>query len=65
MSKYNFAAIILIAACIRETAAVAQQNRGTPEQQAACAPDAFRFCGSYIPLIPPRLKVVCGKEIRI
>lgn len=30
------------------TAAVAQE-RGTPEQRAACAPDAFRLCSSYIP----------------
>jgi hypothetical protein len=31
------------------TAAAAQENRGTPEQRAACAPDAFRLCISYIP----------------
>ena len=31
------------------TAASAQENRGTPEQRAACAPDAFRFCVGYIP----------------
>jgi hypothetical protein len=31
------------------TTALAQDNRGTPEQQAACAPDAFRLCASYIP----------------
>ena len=29
--------------------ASAQENRGTPEQRAACAPDAFRLCVSYIP----------------
>src|SRR5215471_7747498 len=27
----------------------AQENHGTPEQRTACAPDAFRLCGSYIP----------------
>jgi hypothetical protein len=27
----------------------AQENRGTPEQRAACAPDAFRLCFGYIP----------------
>lgn len=27
----------------------AQENRGTPEQRAACTPDAFRLCSSYIP----------------
>lgn len=31
------------------TAASAQENRGTPEQRAACAPDAFRLCIGYIP----------------
>ncbi|TFV75925.1 hypothetical protein E4K64_14660 [Bradyrhizobium frederickii] len=31
------------------TTAFAQDNRGTAEQQAACAPDAFRLCSSYIP----------------
>ena len=27
----------------------AQDNHGTPEQRAACAPDAFRLCSGYIP----------------
>ncbi|WP_229189048.1 MULTISPECIES: hypothetical protein [Bradyrhizobium] len=31
------------------SAASAQENRGTPEQRAACAPDAFRLCSVYIP----------------
>ena len=30
-------------------AAVAQDNRGTPEQQMACTPDVFRLCGAQIP----------------
>ena len=29
--------------------ALAQDSQGTPEQRAACAPDAFRFCGRYTP----------------
>ncbi|MBR1087899.1 hypothetical protein JQ621_10545 [Bradyrhizobium manausense] len=29
--------------------ALAQEDRGTPEQRAACTPDAFRLCASYIP----------------
>ena len=49
MSKYNFAVIVVIAACTFRTVAIAQENWGTPEQQAACAPDAFRLCISYIP----------------
>jgi hypothetical protein len=31
------------------TTASAQENRGSPEQRAACAPDAFRFSVTYIP----------------
>jgi hypothetical protein len=31
------------------SAAFAQEERGTPEQRAACTPDAFRLCVSYIP----------------
>ena len=27
----------------------APENRGTPEQRAACAPDAFRPCIGYVP----------------
>ena len=30
-------------------AAVAQDNRGTMEQQMACTPDVFRLCGAQIP----------------
>lgn len=30
-------------------AAFAQEDRGTAEQRAACAPDAFRLCIGYIP----------------
>ena len=29
--------------------AVAQENRGTMEQQMACTPDVFRLCGDQIP----------------
>jgi hypothetical protein len=30
-------------------AALAQDNRGTMEQQMACTPDVFRLCGAQIP----------------
>jgi hypothetical protein len=30
-------------------AGFAQENRGTPEQRAACTSDAFRLCSAYIP----------------
>ena len=38
-----------LAVLLCATTASAQDNRGTPEQRAACAPDAFRFCVGYIP----------------
>jgi hypothetical protein len=41
-----FAAAVVALGC---AAALAQENRGTPEQRAACTPDAFRLCGAYIP----------------
>jgi hypothetical protein len=31
------------------TSALAQEYRGTMEQQMACTPDVFRFCGAQIP----------------
>jgi hypothetical protein len=31
------------------TTSSAQENHGAAEQRAACMPDAFRSCGSYIP----------------
>jgi hypothetical protein len=38
-----------LAVLLCATTASAQENRGTPEQRAACAPDAFRLCLGYIP----------------
>jgi hypothetical protein len=49
MKSPSHIATVLLAACISHTTALAQEDRGTPEQQAACAPDAFRLCSSYIP----------------
>src|ERR1700756_5374459 len=40
--------IALAAALVFASSAFAQDNQGTPEQRAACAPDAFRLCGRYI-----------------
>ena len=40
---------IPVLALLCASAASAQDNRGTPEQRAACMPDAFRLCSSYIP----------------
>ena len=38
-----------LAVLLCATTASGQENRGTPEQRAACAPDAFRLCVGYIP----------------
>ena len=40
--------IQVLAVLLCATTASAQENRGTPEQRAACAPDAFRLCVGYI-----------------
>jgi hypothetical protein len=49
MFNYTLAFFIFAAASFSNAFAVAQENRGSPEQRAACAPDAFRLCASYIP----------------
>jgi hypothetical protein len=55
ISKTRRRCIALAAALLRATTASAQENRDTPEQKAACAPDAFRLCAGYIP-DPARLE---------
>ena len=47
MFKYTLA--VMLVALFANGTVFAQENRGTPEQRAACAPDAFRLCASYIP----------------
>ena len=49
ISKFEGRSIAVLAVLFCATTAFAQENRGTPGQRAACAPDAFRFCSSYIP----------------
>jgi hypothetical protein len=49
ISKTRRRCIVLVAALLCATAASAQENCGSPEQRAACAPDAFRLCAGYIP----------------
>ncbi len=41
-----FAAALL---AFGSSSALAEDGRGTPEQRAACTPDAFRLCSAYIP----------------
>ena len=48
-SKSNRLSIAAAAIFLCATSAFAQENQGTPEQRAACAPDAFRRCAGYIP----------------
>jgi len=47
MFKYTLA--VMLVALLGNATAFAQESRGTPEQRAACAPDAFRLCLNYIP----------------
>ena len=49
ISKTRRRCIALVAALLCATTASTQEERGTPEQRAACAPDAFRLCVGYIP----------------
>lgn len=39
----------ITAAVMGGTSALAQEHRGTMEQQMACTPDVFRLCGAAIP----------------
>ena len=48
-SKFRFLLAVVATVFSFETMAFAQENRGTPEQRAACMSDAFRLCSSYIP----------------
>jgi hypothetical protein len=49
ISKTGRPFIAVVAALLCATTAAAQEDRGTPEQRTACAPDAFRLCAGYIP----------------
>jgi len=49
ISKITRPSIAVLAALLCATTASAQENRGTPEQTAACTPDAFGLCAGYIP----------------
>ena len=44
-----FALIGVAATVMGGTSALAQEHRGTFEQQMACTPDVFRLCGAAIP----------------
>src|SRR6266700_300986 len=42
-------AISLACGMVVQSVALAQDNRGTMEQQMACTPDVWRLCGAQIP----------------
>ena len=63
ISKTRRRCIVLVAALLCATTASAQENRGTPEQRAACAPDAFRLCAGYIP-DPTRVEQCLRQQAR-
>jgi hypothetical protein len=44
-----FAVVGLAASLAGGSSATAQEHRGTMQQQMACTPDVFRFCGAAIP----------------
>jgi hypothetical protein len=48
-SLAGIAALGLAWAPILAPTPAAAQNRGTPEQQQACQPDAMRLCSEFIP----------------
>jgi len=47
--KFAVGVFMLIASIASRPVAWADEYRGTPEQQAACTPDAFRLWFNYIP----------------
>ena len=49
MTRLKQALFATIVVALGSAAAFAQENRGTPEQRAACTSDAFRLCSAYIP----------------
>jgi hypothetical protein len=49
MFKNRLVLAALVFVSLDAGAAFAQEDRGTPEQRAACTPDAFRLCAGYIP----------------
>jgi|SRR5277367_6404051 len=45
----SFAVVGLAVTLAGGSSAVAEEYRGTMQQQMACTPDVFRFCGAEIP----------------
>lgn len=49
MFKNRLMLAVLVCVSLGGGVAFAQEDRGTAEQRAACAPDAFRLCAGYLP----------------
>jgi hypothetical protein len=49
MIRYTLMFAAMLTASLTNTTTFAEENLGTPEQRAACTPDAFRLCSAYIP----------------
>jgi hypothetical protein len=60
ISKTTHPCTAVVAALLYATTVSAQENRGAPEQRAACAPDAFRLCGNYV--LDPTMVESCLRQ---
>ncbi len=49
MTKSSLRFSLAVLAVLYGTASFAQDYRGSADQRAACTPDAFRLCASYMP----------------
>jgi hypothetical protein len=68
VSSFSLAGITALglawAASLAPTPAVAQ-NRGTPEQQQACQPDAMRLCSEFIPDVDRITACMVKNKVRL
>jgi hypothetical protein len=65
----NFSLVGMTAACglavCLVSAPAAAQNRGTPEQQQACQPDAMRLCSEFVPDVERITACMVKNRIRL
>ena len=59
------AAVGLACATSLAPAPAAAQNRGTPEQQQACQPDAMRLCSEFVPDVDRITACMVKNRIRL
>ena len=68
VSSFSLAGIAALAlawaASLAPTPAAAQ-NRGTPEQQQACQPDAMRLCSEFVPDVERITACMVKNRIRL